>query len=415
MKDGGHCHILCRHLKTVAHDGIVVAAIGEGGGGDGIAFVRVQRDFRACGVVIDAVAGDRWGWRGRDAFVQGEAENLYRPVVLNDVAAVGADVGGGAAYDAAVIVVVGEGVVAAASVSHDGAFIIVCADGGAEGEVVADGAVRESAYDAAIVITTALAVVGHGGGADAAVDGRVIHMADDAAVVFGIIVIGTDGDGALHAAVGDGAAIQEADNAADVIHACDGAAAQRDVLYGASVADVAEEALVIATGVDMDAAHSVAVAVEGAYEVFGTVADGGVVVLRAVVGDVRAQLEELVVVVGAAVHLGGQQVEARRGGDDVGAFLGGAVVVGVGMPVADEGAVHGGIGGGHGEGVAREDVAVKAIGRHAALKQVVVAQGDGGVAGVVGGALVGNGRASGGDVPVLYGERMHAACAVRVA
>ena len=147
LKDGGHCHILCRHLKTVAHDGIVAAAIGEGGGGDGIALWRPQRDFRACGVVIDVVVCDRRGWRGRDAFAQDEAEDLYRPVVRGDVAVVGADVGGGVAYGAAVIVVVGEGaVVLAKEGSH---VCILTGDGRFEDEAVlhrsADFVAHESA------------------------------------------------------------------------------------------------------------------------------------------------------------------------------------------------------------------------------------------------------------------------------
>ena len=184
MKDGGHCHILCRHLKTVAHDGIVAAAIGEGGGGDGIALWRPQRDFRACGVVIDVVVCDRRGWRGRDAFAQDEAEDLYRPVVRGDVAVVGADVGGGAAYGAAVIVVVGEGaVVLAKEGSH---VCILTGDGRFEDKAVLHRSTVFIAHDAADVSITGDAGIGK----NDVLDGGAANPAEQSLVLAWVTVSG---------------------------------------------------------------------------------------------------------------------------------------------------------------------------------------------------------------------------------
>ena len=90
-----------------------------------------------------------------------------------------------------------------------------------------------------------------------------------------------------------------------------------------------------------------------------------------------------------------------------------AAVEGVGDGVGDEtgrGVHRGIVVGGHGEGVAAEGGAIEAVGHLIACGRVVVAQGDGGVAGVVGGVLVGDALARGGDIRILYGERMHTAC-----
>ena len=95
-----------------------------------------------------------------------------------------------------------------------------------------------------------------------------------------------------------------------------------------------------------------------------------------------------------------------------------AAVEVVGDVVGDEGGGGGHCGivvGGHGEGVAAEGSAVEGVGQRVAGGQVIVAQGDLGVAGVVGGALVGDALARGGDVGILNGERMHAARAGHVA
>ena len=92
-----------------------------------------------------------------------------------------------------------------------------------------------------------------------------------------------------------------------------------------------------------------------------------------------------------------------------------AAVKVIGDVVGDggEGGSHRGIVvGGHGEGVAAEGGAVEAV-CHLIACGVIVAQGDGGVAGVVGGALIGDTLARGGDV-LAEGEGVHAACAVYV-
>ena len=355
LKDGGHCHILCRHLKTVAHDGIVAAAIGEGGGGDGIALWRPQRDFRACGVVIDVVVCDRRGWRGRDAFAQDEAEDLYRPVVRGDVAVVGADVGGGAAYGAAVIVVVGEGaVVLAKEGSHIG---VRTSDGRFEDKAVLHRSTGFIAHDSADVAITGDAGIGK----DDVFDGGAVNPAEQSLVLAWVTVSGL---------------------------------------------------------VEPYAADGVPLAIEGAAEVLvaavEVAADGGEVLVGVAeaygaVGDVVAQHEVGAAVGRAALHRAGQGIELRRGGDDVGAARGAAAA-----PGRNKGCAHRGIViGGHGEGVAFDGGAAHRIDGHLACGQVVVAQGDGSVRGVVGDAVDDDALARGRDVRA-EGEGVDAARTVLV-
>ena len=162
-----------------------------------------------------------------------------------------------------------------------------------------------------------------------------------------------DGDVVADVAVLNGTNVVS-HNAAYILPAGDAGIAEGDVLDGGKIGFAEEALVVIASGaaslVDADAADGVATAVEGATEIFirptvssgvDSSTNGGVVVLGAggvvpfsgvSVCDIVTQLEERVVEFVAVVHLAGEQVEACGGGDDVGALLGGAVMIGVGVP-----------------------------------------------------------------------------------
>ena len=243
-------------------DGLAFAAVDS----SGIAVVVTQSRGADGSEAADVVGG--LGAAEGNILAQGDGAGLAGAVL---VAVSSANVGGGTAYGAIVIVVVSEGVVVVVA-ADDGTFVAVRFYGGAGVEAVLDSvaiAIIDVADDAAIVLAIALAVVGHGGGTVAAFDGRIVKCsADDAAVVIGIISIGADGDAALHAAVLDGADKAVAHDAADEVLAGNGAVGEGDVLHhgGAFAAEIAEEALVVGAGVDADAADGVAVAVEGAAE-----------------------------------------------------------------------------------------------------------------------------------------------------
>ena len=247
---------------------------------------------------------------------------------------------GGVAHGAVVVVVVGLG----AATSCDGTPVIDSRHGGADSEAVGHIAV-EVAHDAAVSIDACEAVShGEGGGANAAEDGAAVTAAYHATVRTGIVGYSMDGDIAAYAAVLTHTSIISihfniSRNAADTLPTSDASIGQDNILDGGTRSYAKEAHVVASIGgaslVDAYAADGMALAVEGAAEVFiATIiiaTDGGVVVLGVAVavsvGDVVAQLEELTLKVPefAIVHQRGQQVEALGGGDGVG-LLGGCAV-----------------------------------------------------------------------------------------
>ena len=316
-------------------------------------------------------------------------------VVVGNVAVSSADVGGGAIYDATVIVVVREG--AAVSVgSQDGARIGICSDFCAYGDAIANGAgVTDFSDDGTMSPTSCKAYsAGDSRGAEAAFDGAIIVIvSDNAAVTCGIATVGADEDVVIHTTVGDGATFVISDDAADVFVTGDVAVAEGDVLYGALI-EVAKEALVVGVAADTDAAYSMAVTIEGAAERVGAGADGGIVVLRAVIFDVGAQFDELAGVIGAAVDAGGQLVQLILVIDDVWIGLGACVAGGevLDRPAGGDD----GVGGRHFKAIAVEGSPIQAIAQERLLITrggvARAAQRDGSTCGVVPCALMGNGR-----------------------
>ena len=225
-------------------------------------------------------------------------------------------------HDVAVSTVVREGFEVAvlnrtfAVISRDGSDIIISADLAAEIEAVLDGAPDVIAGNAAIV----MAITGSTDDGDvrpagaAADDGTVaffIVIAHDATVIVGQVFHCMDVDIFGDVAVGDGAAPVGAGDAADIIISSDAGIVEGHVAHGAALANLAEESLVAihsasAALIDSDALHSVAAAVEMAFEVIViravVVSDRRIVILLAVVfvtlvlvaiRNVPAELEEL--------------------------------------------------------------------------------------------------------------------------
>ena len=133
------------------------------------------------------------------------------------------------------------------------------------------------------------------------VDGGIAHGAvvivvvgeSTGAVCYDGTLIFSTNSGTGDKAVSYGTAIVVAHDTADVVLADDSATVEDDVLHGALKRS--EEALVVVFAVDVDTADGVAaIAVECAKEIMRRVANGGEVVLCAIVGDVIGQLDVLV-------------------------------------------------------------------------------------------------------------------------
>ena len=270
----------------------------------------------------------------------------------------------------------------AAVAAGDGAVGVVCGGGhgGANGEVVAQGAVVYACY-AAVVIAVVGVGGGEGGGAGTLLDGAAV-VAHDAAVAVGTGLHGADGYVVGHVAAGDGAVVGAHDAAGGFVTGDAGVGEGEVVDIGTGVC-LAEDALVVVGGVvaalvDADAADGIVIAVEVAAEgavVASVVASDGlevalvaIEVVPIVAGgvlDVVVELEvRVVVVVGGlavcAVDAVGQEVELAGVFDDVGTAL--AAVAAPGEDGEDFGVdADGHVGGGHGEGRAFEGACVSGV------------------------------------------------------
>ena len=213
--------------------------------------------------------------------------------------------------------------------------------GGADGEVVAQGAAVYTSDGAVLLAVGGAGGDGEGGGAGTVCDGGKV-AACDAAVEAGRGSGGVDADVAGHVAVGDGAAgFVVAYDASGVAVAGDAGVGEAEVVDVGTVC-LAEDALVpvsvgAAAAVDADATDGVACAVEVAFEVAAVravvVADGLEVVLGAGgivprrgggVDDVGSQHEVPAAVVVATVHVGGPLVEVGGARNLVGVSRGAA-------------------------------------------------------------------------------------------
>ena len=318
--------------------------------------------------------GDGGGTAG-DGQVLGEGNEIawHGAVVRGDVGFVTAYAGGvhRSVHGAGGVVVALEG---AAVHAADGAVGVVLGGGhgGADGEVVAQGAVVVVAHDAAKVLAVGGVGEGEGGGAGAVADGAVVR-AHNAAVVVGIVLHGADGYVVGHVAAAEGATVAvDARDAAGVPEAGDASVGEGEVVDIGAVSCIAEDALEavgVATAalVDADAADGVAVAIEVAHEgavvVVEVASDGLEVVLGAVgvvplcVGFVVDVVGELEVLAAVAVGLAGLAVCAVDAVGQKVELAGVFYEVGVAFRAfscpgdGGEGGRDGHVGGGHGENV----------------------------------------------------------------
>ena len=174
--------------------------------------------------------------------------------------------------------------------SVDGAGVSDRGDDHAEGKAVID-VVMNAPHNAAVILAAVEAVFDGEHSGTGAAECITAIVAHDAAVVAGAVLYGVDADGSSGVTVLDGAigarpTFNVACNAADVITACDTGIADGKVLDGAVSANGSEETLVIvriviAAFVDTNATDGVALAVEDAVEIVGTVANSCIVVLGA--------------------------------------------------------------------------------------------------------------------------------------
>ena len=149
--------------------------------------------------------------------------------------------------------------------------------------------------------------------ADTAGDSTMV-LTNDATMTKRLIVYRQYFDRTFYAAIRQSTNIITHD-ATNTITSGDSAVGKDNVLYNTIDANLAKDTLSSCGSVDSDAADGVVVAIEGTIKVIcaimadgGVVADGGAEAGGAV-GDVITQLEELVLVSIASVHIGCQQVE----------------------------------------------------------------------------------------------------------
>ena len=344
LGDGGDGGGIGSHCEGVG----VVADKGEVGGGRAYA-VGVAQDAEAVNAVSD-VEIDFLGGAGvevaavADAVVAGIAGDAADIVgdcraCRRDGHAVGSvdfhglagavDVGAFATLTSEVggVVVVVEGGVFVLK-ANDGADRSAAAgDGRAGVDAVSDGTLVAAAHDAADDVIAADAGC-------AGATGNSALVADDAA---DIVLLSADADAAGDEAVGNMSLVFSfPEDGADVGLATDGAVVNLQVLDGGFCASVAEESDAAGRAeADVNAADSLAIAVEGAFEGVRTITNGREVVRCVlIISNVAAQLEELALVGIASAHPAGEQVEVFGSADDVGVV--GSVTAVVYPPVIDD-------------------------------------------------------------------------------
>ena len=216
--------------------------------------------------------GDGQCCRG-DAFAEGQ--QVARHGAVGDVGIAAAYTGGvlHVGHFAGGVVVVLEG--AFVVIASDGAVVVGrdSRHGGADGEVVVQGAVLAvGAYYAAVVVAVVGVGDGEGGGADTVFNGASIVHAHDATVTGDRGPHGADGNVGGHVAAVDGTIVAVvAHDAADVVVAGDAGVGKGEVVDVGAVSCPAEDALVVvctavAVLVDTDTADGLVIAVEVAAE-----------------------------------------------------------------------------------------------------------------------------------------------------
>ena len=214
--------------------------------------------------------------------------------------------------------------------------------GGAEGEVVADGAtIIAIAHDAAVVIAAGEAIGnGERGAAGTVADGAAVAVAYNAAVILTVVRHGVDGHVVGYGTASNSAVRNVAHNATAGRIGGDAGVVERNVLYLSTFFDEAEETFALMRTASLaiiysDAHNGLTTSVEMAVERMTVVADAREVALGAcgivpsgggtqrrvdgiVEVDVVHHLEVLAAVSCAAVHVVGEFDEVFYGLDLVG-------------------------------------------------------------------------------------------------